>query len=384
MDFKLTEEQEDIRKAAREFAEGELTEELAHECDVEEKFPRELWKKACELGFIGADIPEEYGGGGLGVLENCLIAEEFCRKDMGLGLILATTFGCQFIYTGGTDEQKEKYMPGLTTGEKICGAAFTEADAGSDVAGIKTTAVEDGDEFVVNGSKMFITNGTIADWIVVYVVTKPDARKRHRKQSVLIMDTDSEGFEANKIHGKMGIRASDTAELTFKDVRVPKENLLGDSGMGFYYVMEFFNATRIAVGAQAVGVAQGALDQAVAHVRQREVFEKKLGKFQSIQFELAEMAIHVEAARNLVYKAACITDDTGQPDAMATAIAKYYAGEAAVFCCDHSLQLHGGYGYINEYPIERFYRDAKVLEIYEGSKQIEKLLIGRGTVGSIQ
>ncbi len=378
MDFELTDEQKEIKKAAREFAEGEFT-DIAMECDREEKFPRDVWKKACKLGFIGAYLPEEYGGGGLGLLDSLIIAEEFFRVDPGVGMIMATTFGSEFIFLLGKEEQKQKYLPPLITGETICAAAFTEPDAGSDVQGIQTTAVKDGDEWVLNGTKMFITNGTIADWMIVLAKSHPDAKKDAQRFTTFIVDCKSPGFSAEKIHGKMGIRASDTAEIVLSDVRVPKENIVGLPKMGFYNVMQFFDVTRIGVGAQAVGLAQGALEMAVKHAKERKVFGRPLIYNQGIQFKLAEMATRVEAARNLVYKAAALVDAM-KPDAAMTSMAKWYAGETAVYVADESLQVHGGYGYIDEYPIERFYRSAKVLEIYEGSKEIEKMIIGR-TIG---
>ncbi|MHC1567471.1 MAG: acyl-CoA dehydrogenase family protein [Candidatus Syntropharchaeia archaeon] len=380
--FELSEEQMDIKNAAREFAEGEFP-DIAAECDEKEMFPRDVWKKACELGFIGVFIPEEYGGGGLGFLEHCIITEEFWRVDPGVGqALISTTFGSEFILLAGTEEQKEKYLPPLPKGDAIIAGAITEPDAGSDVSSISTTAVKDGDEYVINGNKMFITNGTHADYIVVLCLTNPDAERLKRHSAIIVETKEVEGLEASEIHGKMGIRANPTAELTFKDVRVPQENLIGKEGSGFRLLMEFFDRTRLHVAAEGVGVAQGALEQAIEHVRNRIQFGRPIGANQYIQFKIAEMATLVEAARNLVYKAAWMVDN-GKIDPALVSMAKYYGGMVGVMVCDDALQLHGGYGYINEYPIERFYRAAKVVEIYEGTKEIEKMTIGRKLIGKL-
>ena len=375
MDFNLPEEMKMLRDTAYRFAQSEFP-PLAKECDREEKFPWELWKKACELGFVGAWIPEEYGGGGVGQLGLALIMEQFARVDMGLSLILASTFGSEAIYLYGTEEQKRKYLPPLVRGEAISAGAFTEPDAGTDVAGTRTRAVKDGDEYVINGSKMFITNGTICDFMVVLCVTNPEAEKRHKRHSLILVEADRPGITRNKIRGKMGIRASDTAEINFDNVRVPVENLIGKEGEGFYEVMHFFDVTRTFVGAQGVGCAQGALDLAMAYVKERKAFGAPLAHFQATQFKIAEMATRVELARNAVYKAAWKLDQ-GELDPVLSAMAKYYAGETAVWVTHQALQLHGGYGYIDEYDIQRFYRDARILEIYEGTTEAEKLTIAR-------
>ena len=376
MDLKLTREQQDIRKAAREFAEGEFP-EIAQACDQEETYPRHLVKKAAELGFIGLNLPEKYGGSGYGYLEKCIVSEEFWRVDPGLGSVLiSATFGADMIELYGRDEQKEKFLTPLTSGEAVMGSAITEPDAGSDVSAVRTTAVKDGNDYVINGNKIFITNGTVASYFMVICLTNPRDPSRHGRHSVILLESDREGFEANKLRHKLGIRASDTAELAFKDVRVPQENLIGEEGKGFYQFMEFFNRTRIHVGAEGVGIAQGAMEKAIKYAKERKQFGKTLGSFQAIQFKIAEMATLVRAARSLVYEAAWKADK-GEPDRKLTAMAKWFAGETAVRVAEEAVQIHGGYGYMAEYDVERFYRDAKIIEIYEGTKEIEKLIIAR-------
>jgi alkylation response protein AidB-like acyl-CoA dehydrogenase len=380
MDFDLTEEQKDIIKAAREFAEKEFP-DLAQECDRNEEFPRHLWKKACELGFVGVFIPETYGGAGLRFLEHCLICEEFWRVDPGIGMsIMSTTFGSEMIVLFGNEEQKKKRLPPLVKGETITGAAITEPDAGSDVSSISTSAELQGDEYVINGNKMFITNGTIANFLQVLCITEPNAKSRHDRFSVITVETDQKGYEANKLKNKLGIRASDTTEITFSDVRVPKENLVGTPGKGFHQLMTFFDHTRLHICAQATGLAQGAMEQAIKHVRERKVFGKPLASFQVTQFKIAEMATRIEAGRNLYQKAAWLVDH-GRVESHLISMAKWYTGETAVRVTDEALQLHGGYGFIGDYNIERFYRDSKVVEIYEGTKEIEKMVIARVLLG---
>jgi acyl-CoA dehydrogenase len=380
MDFDLTDEQKDIIKAAREFAEGEFP-DLAQECDRKEESPKHLWEKACKLGFVGVFIPENYGGQGLGFFEHCLINEEFWRVDPGIGFsILSTTFGSEMILLFGTEEQKNKRFPPLVQAKAITGAAITEPDAGSDVSSVSTTAILSGDEYVINGNKMFITNGTLAHFLQVLCVTEPHAKSRHDRLSVITVETDRKGFEANKLKNKLGIRASDTAEISFNEVRVPKENLIGTAGKGFQQFMIFFDYTRLHICAQAVGLAQGAMEQAIKHVRERKQFGKPLASFQVTQFKIAEMATRIEAGRNLYQKAAWLADH-GRVESHLISMAKWFTGETAVRVADEALQLHGGYGFIGDYNIERFYRDSKIVEIYEGTKEIEKMVIARALLG---
>ena len=376
MDFNLTKEQQGIVKAARKFALGEFP-GRAVEFDRKEKFDYAIWKKACDLGFVGIFIDEKYGGAGYGFFEHCLLNEEFWAVDPGIGsAILATTFGSELLQMVGTEEQKQLLLPLLVSGEAIMGTAITEPDAGCDVTGAVTTAVKTGDAWVINGSKMFATNGTVANFMLIFCRTEPENESPHRRHSFILVPTDTTGFKAVKIKGKLGIRASDTAELVLKDVRVPPESLVGEQGQGFYHLMEFFNRTRLHVCAQAVGLARGALEEAVRHVKGRCQFGQPLAAFQVTQFKLAEMATRIRAARNLYYEAAWLADQ-GKPDHALVAMAKWFSGKVAVDCADEALQLHGGYGYIDEYKVQRLYRDAKILEIYEGTKEIEKTIVAR-------
>lgn len=381
MDFQMTKEQRDIRQAARDFAEKEIR-QIAHDFDQKEEFPRELWKKACDLGFVGVFLDEAYQGPGLGYLEAAIIMEEFWRVDPGCGCILLAAFGTELIQNFGTEEQKKKYIPPVPQGKAIMGAAVTEPDAGSDIFGVATSAVKEGDTYVINGTKMFITNGSIADYLAVYCLTNPEAESRYEKYSFFIVECDRPGFQANKLHGKLGIRASDTAEVVLTNVKIPRENLIGgEEGKGFAQVMDLFNINRVLAASQGVGVAQGALDQAVAHVKKRRAFGQPIGKFQAIQVKLAEMATMVEASRLLTYQAAWLID-RGTKDPRLIAMAKWLSGETGVRVTDDALQLHGGYGYMNDYPIERFYRDAKIVEIYEGTKEMEKMTIAHRLLGN--
>lgn len=382
MSYQLTPEQIDIQKAAREFAQGEFL-PLAREADANEECPRVLFKKAAELGFQGLFFPEAYGGAGLGYLEFCLVIEEFWRADPGIGQSLGSVvFGSDLLLLYGTDEQKTRYLEPLTQGKAIMGAAITEADAGSDVAAVTTSAVRDGDEWVINGTKMFITNGTTANYLVVFCLTNPEAHSPHKRHSCLLVETDRPGYKATKLKGKMGIRASDTAEVVLQDVRVPVGNLLGVQGQGFNQFMEFFNRTRLHVAAQGIGVAQGAFDRALRHVKNRVQFGKPLAALQGVQFKIAEMATRIEAARSLLYRAAALTD-AGKVDHGLIAMAKWFAAETGVHVTDEALQLHGGYGYLAENDVERLYRDAKIVEIYEGTKEVEKQVVARTLLGKV-
>jgi alkylation response protein AidB-like acyl-CoA dehydrogenase len=377
MDFTLSKEQRDIQKAAREFALGEFLPEKAREFDRNETFDLNIWRKACELGFVGVFIDEKYGGAGLGFFEHCLITEEFWAVDAGMGnAIITATFGSELLRLFGTEEQKQKYLPPLVSGEAIMGCAITEPDAGSDVTGAITSAVRDGNEWVINGSKMFITNGTLAKFLNVFCLTDPDNPDRHQRHSFFIVETDKKGYQANKLHGKLGIRANDTAEVFFSDVRIPASNLIGKQGNGFRELMAFFNLTRLHICAMAVGIARAALEEASNHIKKRHQFGVPLASFQAIQFKIAEMATTIRAAKNLYYEAAWLTDH-GKMDHAVTAMAKWFSGQVAVKCADEALQMHGGYGYIDEYKVQRIYRDAKIVEIYEGTKEIEKVIVAK-------
>jgi alkylation response protein AidB-like acyl-CoA dehydrogenase len=380
MDFDLTKEQKDIQKAAREFARGEFP-KAAFECDVHEKVPFDIIEKARRLGLIGLFVPEAYGGPGLGFFEQALVLEEFWKVDPGISQQLCSlTFGAEELLLFGTEAQKQKWLPPLFEGEAIMGFAITEPDAGSDTAAAATTAIRDGDDYVINGSKVMIGNGVVGTFLLVFCLTHPEASKKTSRHSILIVETDRPGYKAEPMHGKMGLRASDTSAVYFNNVRVPAGNLLGAEGNGFLQLMKFFDHSRAYVAAHGVGLAQGALDLAIKHVKGRRQFGQPIAAFQATQFKIAEMATQIEMARNSVYKSAWLLDQ-GRPDTRLTAMAKLFACHVAVEVVDEALQLHGGYGYFNDYDIERFYRAAKVLEIYEGTKEVEKIVIAREILG---
>jgi acyl-CoA dehydrogenase len=380
MAFSLTREQRDIQGAARTFAEGEFR-AVARDLDARESFDDRLWKKAAQLGFLAVFVPETYGGAGLGYLDQCLIMEEFARVDLGIThAIESTFFGSQLILIAGTEDQKQRYLPPICAGEMRMGMAITEPDAGSDVVSVATSARKADGEYVITGNKIFITNCTIADFLIVLCVTNPGHPKKHERLSTILVETDRPGYEAGAFHGKLSIRCSNTGEVVFKDVRVPEKNLVGKEGKGFYHIMDFFNRTRVQVAALAVGTAQGALDKAVAHVRKREQFGSRLASFQIVQGKIAEMITLTEAARSICYRAASRLD-SGSPDPALSSMAKWYCAEAAVKVADEAIQLHGGYGILEEYDVAHYWRNAKVLEIFEGSKEIEKIIIGRKILG---
>jgi len=376
VDFTISEEQRRLQERAYNFAVNEFK-SVAKDCDREEKYPERLMKKASEAGLVGCFIPKEYGGAGLGHLDLALTIEQLSRVDMGLSIAATgTTFGSENILFFGTDEQKKKYLPKLVNGELISAGAFTEPDAGTDVASGRTTAIRKGDEYIINGSKVFITNGTICDYMVTFCVTDPNEEKKYRRHSLILIESNRKGVTRQKITGKMGIRSTDTAEIAFADVCVPCENLIGEEGKGFYQLMHFFDVTRTMVAGQGVGIAQGALDQTITYLKGRKTSGKPLISSQWVQFQLAEMATKIELARNITYKAAWKVDQD-QIDSALNAMAKYYSGEMAVWVCDRAVQLHGRHGLMDDYDIQRFYRDAKLLEIFEGTKEAEKMMIGR-------
>jgi alkylation response protein AidB-like acyl-CoA dehydrogenase len=378
--MELTHEQLDIKKAAREFAEKEFT-DIAQELDDNERFDDRLWKKAAELGFLGVFIPEEYGGPGLGQFEQSLIIEEFARVDGGIAqTLMGPYFGTQIIRAVGTEEQKQKWLPPICRGEWRAGLAITEADAGSDAAAITTTALKDGDDYVLNGAKMFASNASLCDYLVILAVTDPKNPKKHDRISVFVVERNRPGYEATPMHGKLSIRCSDTCELALKDVRIPKDHLIGEEGKGFYYLMDFFNRARIDAGALGVGTAEGALDKAIAHVKKRKAFGATLASLPTVQAKIADMATLLEAGRSLLYRAARELD-AGNVDPSLIAMAKWYTCEVAVKVADEAIQLHGGYGILKEYRVEHYWRDAKVFEIFEGTKEVEKVIIGRKLLG---
>jgi len=306
------------------------------------------------------------------------LQEEFAAVDLGMSVATLTPcFGSEIIQKFGTEEQKMKYLPLLPAGKAIMGSAFTEPDAGSDLAAATASAVQDGNEFVINGSKMFITNGTRADFLICFLLTNPENASQHKRHSMFIVETERPGFEARNLHGKLGIRASDTAEVSFNNVKIPAANMIGERGNGFAEAMYLFNLNRIAVAAQGVGLARAALEESIKHVKKRITFGAPLAANQSIQLKIADMFTWMHAGRNLVYEAAWRIDQ-GKVDHTLVAAAKAFCGQMTVKCADMALQMHGGYGYLSEYKVQRIYRDAKIIEIYEGTTEIEKLIVAKG------
>lgn len=381
MDFELSEEQKGIKRAAFEFAKGEFDKDLAMELEKNHAFPAEIHKKACKLGFIGTHYPEAYGGQGYGILENGLVMEEFCRQDSGIGIALSVcNFSSEIILRCGNDEQKKKYLIPLVKGEAISAGGFTEPDHGSDITQMFTTAILDNGGFVINGTKTFISNGTIAKFVIVLCQSEPNAKPPYRGQSTILVETGQEGFDITDVGEKMGVKMSPTTEMAFNNVRVPQENLIGQLNRGFHQVLEFFDESRVLVGSQALGIAQGAFDRALDYAKKRVQFGKKLVDFQITQHKLADMATKIEVARLLVYKAGW-NFDQGRIDPKLTSMAKMFGAQVAVEVADEAIQILGGYGYITEYEVERFYRDARITEIYEGTREIQKNTIASYLVG---
>ncbi len=384
MNFELNKEQKAIQKEIRSFCKGEFTKELAYECDTNHEFPEKVWKKAAELGFIGVNFPEKYSGQGLGVTENVIVFEELCRADSTLGsAVVLSSFASECILHFGSDEMKEKLLPQITEGKTLSAGAFTEPDHGSDITSMDTIAVKDGDEWVINGSKIFITNAGLAGFFTVLCQTDQEAKPSYRGISMILVEADRKGISVTDVGSKMGIRAMTTGEVVFKDVRVPLSNLIGKEGKGFYQVLEFFDESRIMIAAQALGTAKGAYDRALAYVKERTQFGKKIGQFQVTQHKLADMATKIELAELIVYKAAW-NFDQGRIDPKLTSMAKMYAARTAVEVADEAIQLLGGYGYMTEFEVERFYRDAKITEIYEGTKEIQKNTIASALLGKLK
>ncbi len=377
MNFDLTEEQEMIRQTVQEFAQKELI-PIADEAEEKGEFPREVIKKAADLGFLGATIPPEYGGSGVDSISAAILIEELSRAWTSIGTIIHVhnSVCCWPMNHFGTEEQKKRYLPKLARGEIIGAFTLTEPEAGSDASNVKTTAVLDGDEWVINGSKQWITNGLVAGVFLVFAVTDGATSDPKKKPiSVLIVDRNTPGLKIGKPERKMGIHCSETAKsLTFEDCRIPKENVLGKVGEGYKVGMITLDQARIGIAAQGVGVAQAAFDEALKYSQQRVQFGQPIARFQAIQWMLAEMATEIEAARLLTYKAAYLKDK-GERISMEAAMAKLAGGEIAMKAANMALQIHGGYGYIKDYPIERIFRDAKIVGIYEGTNEIQKLRI---------
>ena len=376
MNFESTEEQNGIVDAVKEFCAKEFKPEMALELDKREEFPLELYKKAAQLGFTSMALPQEYGGQGLGLLETCLVVEEMCRADSSLGVAISSgNFGSEFIAVLGTKEQKEKYLPKICKGDYTSAACFTEPNvSGSDITRVETTATKYGNEWWINGTKTFITNATIADFMVALTQTDTKVRPTYRGETLFVVDKGATGLETTKLHNKMGIRCSVTGEVKFDNVKVADWNIVGELNRGFYSSMEFFDKTRVGVAAQAIGMAQGAWEIAFKYSKQREAFGQPILQHELIGGVLAEAMTKIEAARWLTYKAAWLVD-AGKMDPMATAMAKQYASKVAMETTDLAIQTLGGYGYLGDYRVERYHRDAKITEIYEGTSEIQKLTV---------
>jgi alkylation response protein AidB-like acyl-CoA dehydrogenase len=378
MDFTLTSEQELIRRSAREFCDREIV-PYAREWDRSERMDEAIVPKLGEIGFLGCALPEDFGGMGLDTISYCLVMEELGRADSSVRGIVSVNNGLagKTIATWGTDEQKRHWLPKLCSGEALGCYGLTEPGSGSDPASLVTRATRDGDDWVIDGSKIFITLGS---WAGVALVFARTGGEGPRGISCFLVPTDSPGFSARKIDGKLGLRAQDTAELFFDGVRVPDAARLGDEGAGFKVAMSALDNGRISLAAGAVGVAQACVDASVAYAAERKQFGKPLAQFQLIQEMIAEMAVETEAARMLAWRAAALAD-RGESYTLAASQAKFYASEVAVRAANAALQVHGGYGYVDEFPVARYLRDARVLTLYEGTSQIQKLLIGRALTG---
>lgn len=371
----LSQEQLSIRQLARDFAEAEIK-PIVMEYDESQEFPMPIFKKMAELGFLGITVKPELGGSGLGYLEYAIIVEEIGRIDPSIGLGVAAHNG---LCTGhinrfGSDVLREKYVTRLATGDTMGAWGLTEPGSGSDAGGTLTNAVREGNEWVINGSKNFITHGTVGDIAVIMAIT--DKEKRANGISAFVVDKSMKGFYATKKENKLGMRCSDTSSLVLEDVRVPAENLIGNEGEGFKQALQILDGGRISIAALSVGLAQGAFEAAVKYAKERKQFGKAIIENQGIQFKLASMATDIEASRLLTYQAAYLRDK-GEDYAIMASKAKYFASETACKCATEALQIHGGYGYIKEYPVEKYYRDAKLLTIGEGTSEIQKIVISR-------
>ena len=379
MDLDLTPEQELVRKTARDFADREIA-PVAMEYDRAEEFPWPVLEKMKPIGFLGASIPEEYGGMGLDPISYCLVIEEIARADSSIRGILSVN--CSLVGTSivkfGTEAQKKEWLPRLASGDAIGAFALTEPGAGSDPGSLQMTAVSDGDDYVLNGSKMFITNGTVARLALTFANAAPS--KGAKGVTAFLVPCDAPGFAATEIKGKLGLRAASTAELSYADVRVPASSMLGEIGTGMKIALSSLDDGRVSLAAGCVGIAQGCLDASVTYAKQREQFGRPIAGFQLIQEMLAEMLIDIEAARLLVWRAAALKEK-GVRNTIEASIAKYAASEAAVKCANLAIQVHGGYGYIDEFPVGKYLRDARVTTLYEGTSQVQKLLLGRHLTG---
>ncbi len=377
--FPFSEEHEMIRQTARDFAQNEIA-PIAAEFDESGEFPSETIRKMGELGFMGIEVPEEYGGAGMDTLAYVLALEEICKADAAHGTIMSVnnSLFCYGILQYGTEEQKQKYVRAVASGKAIGAYALTEPMSGSDAGNMRTRAVKQGDRYILNGRKSWVTSGPVADYVVVFALT--DAEKKHRGISAFLVDAQTPGFVRGKKEPKLGIRASATSELMFEDCEIPVENCLGEEGEGFKIAMAVLDAGRIGIAAQALGIAEAAYEASRQYATEREAFGQKIGYFQGVSFKLADMKTRIEASRLLTYQAALAKErakSTGERFTLQASMAKLFASETAMFVTHAAVQIHGGMGYSRELPIERYFRDAKITEIYEGTSEIQRLVIAR-------
>ncbi|MGH9739833.1 MAG: acyl-CoA dehydrogenase [Candidatus Acidiferrales bacterium] len=385
MEFSLTDEQQQLRRTVREFAGAEIAPHVM-EWDEASRFPSELIPKLAEMGFLGVIFPEKYGGAGMGYVEYALIIEELSRVDGSIGIIVAAhnSLCSNHIFKFGTEAQKQTYLVPLAQGRKLGCWSLTEPEAGSDAGGTRTVAVKQDSSWLLNGSKTFTTNGHYADVCVAMAVTNPE--KQHHGISAFIIERGTPGFRPGKKENKLGLRASDTSEVVFTDCRVPAENLLGREGEGFVNCLQILDGGRISIASLGLGMAQGAYESALRYAKERKQFGKAIAEFQAIQFKLADMATQIEAARLLTYRAAWLADRAaasadGARITREASMAKLYAGEVAVRVANEAVQIHGGYGFIKDYPAEKYYRDVKLCTIGEGTSEIQRLVIARKLLG---
>jgi acyl-CoA dehydrogenase len=377
MPFELTREQRDIQKAAREFAEGELLPEVALEHDLTQKFPRDIWKKACQLGFIGIHFPEEFGGQGCGVLENILVTEQFCRKDSGLGIALSLSdLGAEVLLRFGDESQKNRFLPPIPKAEALSACALTEPEHGCDLEFISTTAKRDGSYYILDGKKGFIINGPAADWLVVLCQTDSNAKPKSSGQSLLVVESGANGLKTVSSGEKMGMHMTGMGDIIFSKTRVPLESRIGSEGSGFDQTKRFLEENRMEVAALAVGIAGGALEKAIAYAKKRYTFGKPIIEHQGLQWMLAEMATRVEAARSFLYDVGYRFDRGEVQVGPQTAMVKMFASDVAMRVSTDAVQVFGGLGYTEDLPLERTMRDAKATQIYLETNQIEKMVIG--------
>lgn len=378
MDFELTEEQRAIRDLARDFAQKEIV-PISSRHDESGEFPTATVKKMGELGLMGIEIPPEYGGAGLDCVSYVLAMEEISKADASHGTIMSVnnSLFCYGLKKFGSDEQKKKFLIPVASGKKIGAYSLTEPQSGSDAGNMKTRAVRDGDSYVINGRKSWVTSGPVADYIVLFAATQPELK--HRGTAAFIVDTKLPGFALGKTEPKLGIRASATCEITYENYRVPISHRIGEEGDGFKIAMTVLDAGRIGIAAQALGLAQAAYEASVAYAKQREAFGQYIAEFQAVQFMLADMAMRIEATRLLIYNAA-LKKDRGEKFSKEASMAKLYASETAMWVTTKAIQVHGGIGYSKELPIERYFRDAKITEIYEGTSEIQRMIIARNVL----